>query len=864
MEEIIIAYDKAINNTKNKIIEDLMRYMETKEKLPSPEDYVEERFSYLEQLWLNVWLNRVTADVPKKVKKDFLQEQGFVTEGIEKKLLNSLFRNEMRQFRPFDAIAWLSDEMPEDHGKWAGMYRQAKKRLKEREEAEKVHSARLELTVTITKLAEEQLQDSELILYLHTRHALAVQLDNDFKNGKRFKWIDPFMLEEKLQESGSFHHADYRRVGEFFNELTGSIHKTLYGGRYFYEYERYFYPYEHLVKQTVLRNASRLITNNLPATLAEQLACDESTQKEGFLSVIIADTADVLAAKFMEEVEGEYVSDLLKLAPIPFDPETHKTIYEGDLAGREIKLAEEKAEAERKAAEEQKMLEDVFGSEYRPAANKAVKYVLHIGETNTGKTHRALSAMKKAQSGIYLAPLRLLALEIYDRLNGEGIPCSLKTGEEEKSAPGASHISCTVEMFHEKDYYEVAVIDEAQMIADKDRGFSWYKAITKANAQEVHIIGSRNIKQMLIQLLGDAKYELIEYTRDEPLRVEDQEFTLKRARKGDALVCFSRRQVLATAAILQSNGHKVSMIYGSMPPETRKKQMQLFQAGETTIIVSTDAIGMGLNLPIRRIVFLENEKFDGTARRWLSSQEIKQIAGRAGRKGIYDQGRVAFVSEIPKMKKLLQAEDQPVDVFAIAPTSSVFERFQKYSRSLGDFFDLWEKYASPPGTRKADLAEERSRYQFIEGTMIETRFPMMELYGYLHLPFSAREPELTEQWLETIAAIADGNELPEPELKNRTLEEMELSYKALGLHLLFLYKLGKRTEAVYWERIREQVSDRVHEQLKDVTKTHGKKCRICKKALGNDHRFPICDECHKTQERNKNHFRKNKKTFGKY
>ena len=81
--------------------------------------------------------------------------------------------------------------------------------------------------------------------------------------------------------------------------------------------------------------------------------------------------------------------------------------------------------------------------------------------------------MKEAQNGLYLAPLRLLALEVYDKLNSEGTPCSLKTGEEEKINSNATHTSCTVEMFHEKDFYDVVIIDEAQMITDKERGFSW-------------------------------------------------------------------------------------------------------------------------------------------------------------------------------------------------------------------------------------------------------------------------------------------------------------------------------------------------------------------------------------------------------
>jgi len=54
------------------------------------------------------------------------------------------------------------------------------------------------------------------------------------------------------------------------------------------------------------------------------------------------------------------------------------------------------------------------------------------------------------------------------------------------------------------------------------------------------------------------------------------------------------------------------------------------------ILVASDAVGMGLNLNIRRLVFTTMSKFDGARRRALSSTEIKQVAGRAGRyKGIY-------------------------------------------------------------------------------------------------------------------------------------------------------------------------------------------------------------------------------------
>jgi ATP-dependent RNA helicase SUPV3L1/SUV3 len=201
------------------------------------------------------------------------------------------------------------------------------------------------------------------------------------------------------------------------------------------------------------------------------------------------------------------------------------------------------------------------------------------------------------------------------------------------------------------------------------------------------------------------------------------------------------------------------------------------------------------------------------------------------------------------MNKLLEQVDEPVQTFTIAPTSAVFERFQKHYRNLGTFFELWEKFEPPNGTKKASLSEERELYELIRDTEIEVRFSLMDLYGFLHLPFSAKEPKLIRQWLETVEAIAERRELPDPYIKTRNLEELELSYKAIGLHLLFLYRMGKRTEAVYWERVREEISDGVHDQLKDEIINYQKKCKRCGKKLPDNSRFQICDACHHSGHR---------------
>ena len=80
--------------------------------------------------------------------------------------------------------------------------------------------------------------------------------------------------------------------------------------------------------------------------------------------------------------------------------------------------------------------------------------------------------------------------------------------------------------------------------------------------------------------------------------------------EGDALITFTKRAVLDIAGRLEREGIRASVIYGSLPPEIRRRQIRLFLSHETKVVVSTDAIGMGLNLPVRRIVFIQTEKYD--------------------------------------------------------------------------------------------------------------------------------------------------------------------------------------------------------------------------------------------------------------
>jgi ATP-dependent RNA helicase SUPV3L1/SUV3 len=279
---------------------------------------------------------------------------------------------------------------------------------------------------------------------------------------------------------------------------------------------------------------------------------------------------------------------------------------------------------------------------------RSLRRTIHfrLGPTNSGKTHEALEKLKAAESGVYLAPLRLLAMEVRDRLTAAGVPCNLVTGEEHDIVPGARHTASTVEMMHPEHEVDVAVIDEIQMLADPARGWAWTAALVGAPARDVYVCGSPAAEALCRRAaahLGET-FSLKHLKRKTPLHLEPGPARLDALRRGDAVIAFSRKEVLTLSARLRQQGYSVATIYGALAPEVRRVEAERFARGDADIVVATDAIGMGLNLPIRRIVFSTVHKFDGEQLRKLNSSEVNQIAGRAGRFGLHEAGYVTALT----------------------------------------------------------------------------------------------------------------------------------------------------------------------------------------------------------------------------
>ncbi len=255
-----------------------------------------------------------------------------------------------------------------------------------------------------------------------------------------------------------------------------------------------------------------------------------------------------------------------------------------------------------------------------------------LGPTNTGKTHLAIERMCAHSSGMMGFPLRLLAREVYDRvraIKGDDA-VALITGEQRVEPPNARYFCCTMEAMDRLGGGHAFVgIDEAQIGADPERGHIFTDRLLHARGrEETMILGSATLEPMVKSLIPGVICE--ERPRFSTLS-HVAPAKLSRLAPRSAVVAFSVEQVYAMAEALRRFRGGAAVVMGALSPETRNKQVELFQSGEVDYIVATDAIGMGLNLDLNHVAFAALSKFDGKRKRRLMPAEMAQIAGRAGR-----------------------------------------------------------------------------------------------------------------------------------------------------------------------------------------------------------------------------------------
>ena len=536
--------------------------------------------------------------------------------------------------------------------------------------------------------------------------------------------------------------------------------------------------------------------------------------------------------------------------------------------------------------EDQSKLADLrFPIEWYPGTRVIQRTIhLHVGPTNSGKTYQALQRLEQAKTGIYAGPLRLLAYEVYTRLNDKGKVCHLITGDDRRvnDSEEEAMVSCTVEMVPTNRTVDVAVVDEIQMIGNEERGWAWTQALLGLKAKELHLCGEARTVPLIRELAAQMgeKLEIHHYERLSPLKAASNSLLgdLTKLRKGDCLVVFSRKEIHALKSEIESKTNKrVAIVYGSLPPETRARQARLFNdpTNDYDYLVASDAIGMGLNLDIKRIIFESTYKYNGQSFEPIPIAHLKQIAGRAGRYRVAPQSRessetdghlssslssakpsasvlsgtIGLVTSLEQMdyarvRQAMQTEAEPIMTAGIFPPTKVLIRFAAYFPPETPFsyilIRLHEVSSVHPRYHLCSLRDQVAIADIIEPVRDLT---VADRIVFCASPAAARSPgfdRIVIEFAECVACNTGGALLDiaglnlevldrEITVAKEYLSELETLHKALILYLWLSYRFvgvfQSRDMAFYVKGMVEERIDKVLERFSSNRKLKMKTLR---------------------------------------
>ncbi|WP_149359897.1 DEAD/DEAH box helicase [Lolliginicoccus suaedae] len=359
-------------------------------------------------------------------------------------------------------------------------------------------------------------------------------------------------------------------------------------------------------------------------------------------------------------------------------------------------------------AQEEALLEIVAGSN-----------VILATPTGSGKSLVAMAAhftaMVQGTRTFYTAPIKALVSEKFFALcevfGAENV--GMMTGDAAVN-PSAPIICATAEILANLALREGAeanvgqvVMDEFHFYSEPDRGWAWQVPIieltgaqfllmsatlgdvrffqedlTRRTGRETaHIAGAERPVPLVFSYAMTPIHETIEElvtTHQAPVYVVHftQASALERAQSLTSINVASRedRDRISEAirgfrfttgfgrVLSRLIKHGIGVHHAGMLPKYRRLVEKLAQEGLLKVICGTDTLGVGINVPIRTVLFTGLTKFDGTRNRLLRAREFHQIAGRAGRAGFDTTGSVVVQApehEIENARALAKAGDDP-------------------------------------------------------------------------------------------------------------------------------------------------------------------------------------------------------------
>ena len=426
-----------------------------------------------------------------------------------------------------------------------------------------------------------------------------------------------------------------------------------------------------------------------------------------------------------------------------------------------------------------------MGLELYPAQEEAIlellagNHVILATPTGSGKslvaTAAHAAALARGERSVYTAPIKALVSEKFFALARDFGPdnVGMVTGDASVNS-GAPIIACTAEILAHRALRDGAacdvglvVADEFHFYADPQRGWAWQVPLLELPHTQFLLMSATlgpttRFEQDLVGRTGRPAVTVAGSTRPVPLTFEYREtplhesidelldtdrapiyivhFTQQAATEKAQDLCsldvLSREEKVAVRRevggfrfdtpigkdVRRFIGHGIGLHHAGLLPRYRLLIEKLAQAGLLKLICGTDTLGVGVNVPIRTVLFTQLCKYDGSTTRLLSNREFQQISGRAGRRGFDDEGHVwvqapihwienrranAKVAADPSRKKKLVRKKPPGRGYAHW-NEETFEKLVGGSpEPLDSSFDITHQMVlnvlSRPGDGGADL-----------------------------------------------------------------------------------------------------------------------------------------------------------------
>lgn len=516
-----------------------------------------------------------------------------------------------------------------------------------------------------------------------------------------------------------------------------------------------------------------------------------------------------------------------------------------------------KVERKRKQKEiEKKLSKEILEvallyKDFFPKARKLNRNItFYAGPTNSGKTWSALNNLINAEDGAYLCPLRLLAIEGKEEIEKRGHKCSFITGEEREIDPEARFTAQTIETFDYNKRYGAVLIDEIQMISDRQRGWAWCQALYGAYADEIILTGSPDIipiVEAIVKELGD-NLQVVELERKTTLKYDYKNFSLKNTEPNTAIVCFSRKRIFELKHLLEKEKKTVSVVYGNLSPEVRREEARRFREGQSEVLVCTDAISMGLNLPIKRIVFDSFVKFNGDTMIDLPKSEFLQIAGRAGRYGLFDEGVVCGFDSLGHYLRENKWEKQEITAY-LGPNQDIIEKMAEILNTQS-IKRIIEKFSSLGDV--GILETPKLSYEILNlcSFLDKTKLSLLEKFEFSKIPleFNNQYSSIIREWISNYVERKESKvrEFFPVSYKlhsNNNLLSAEINVKALSGYSWLNQKFIGFPDYEECFKLRHKIDALIREII--IKKAEAPKCKKCSGKLSEDEWiYGQCNRCY--------------------